>query len=354
MYTREILEQPEKFIKNGIPVFGTFKGHPDRLDIRGVKNPYSFHFPKFLSNLRIKSRLSLYFSLGDFIGHINFLDAKIFGFAEVVFWNTKTLKKFVYHSVMGPRKRFVPHDMNTAATGCYRKHRYIRISWDRKNGRISAVFNLKGDSVRPSVSANLTGIFTDSLSSELTSILPSPTMRRCTGKYNAGFKLHGSITIIPKKQPQQTMTDTQGFGFLDINRTYMKVHNEGEFITGIGCCNEKPVLFRIESTSQEAVNPDRYNGNVLFYDGKVTVLPPVVITHQFGIKKNWVIQDTENMIDLSFTPSSDNINKVSIFILKAAYNTIFGHLEGTLATAEGEKITFKSFDGISQKYKIRL
>ncbi|MCR5217684.1 DUF2804 family protein [Treponema sp.] len=354
MYTREILEQPGKFVKNGIPVFGTFKGHPDRLDIRGVKNPYSFHFPKFLSNLRIKSRLSLYFSVGDYIGHVNFLDAKIFGFAEVVFWNAKTLKKFVYHSVMGPRKRFVPHDMNVAATGCYMNTRYIRISWDRKSGRISLNFKLKGDSVRPSVSASLNGRFSDNLATELTSILPSPTMRRCTGKYNAGFSLKGSITVTYKKQAPQTMAETEGLGFLDINRTYMKVHNQGEFITGIGSCNDKPVLFRIESTSQEAANPDRYNGNMLFYDGKVTVLPPVVITHPFGIKKDWVIQDTENMIDLSFTPSSDNINRVSIFLLKAVYNTIFGKLEGTLATCDGEKISFKGFNGISQKYNIRL
>lgn len=355
LYTRELLNQPVSFVKNGKPVFGTFAGHPQRLDIRGVSGPYSgLPIPTLLTNLRIKSRLSFYFSIGKYLGQISFYDAKIFGFAEVTFWDTDSNQKFVYRNLMGPRKRFVPHKLETASTSSYRKSRYIRISWDRKINRLSVIFNLKGDSVRPSANAALIADFSNSSFAELTNIVPSPTMRKCSAKYNACIPLHGALTLIPKNSKPLTMNDCNGICFFDMNRTYMKFKSYGSFITAMGTINGKMAAFRIESTSQEAVNPDKYNGNVLFYDGTVTPLSPVVITCPQGIHHKWIIQDTENMIDLTFNPVSDNISKISVFVLRAVYHTIYGNFEGTLLTSSGEKLSFKSLPGISQKYTIRL
>ncbi len=353
MYTREILSQPKSFVKKGKPVFGTFAGHPQRLDIRGVSRPYmNFPMPVVFTNLRIKSRLSFYFSLGEYIGQVSFYDAKVFGFAEVVFWNTQTKQKYVYKSLMGPRKRFVPHSLEKAATSSFKSKRYIRISYDRSKSRLSLVFKLRGDSVRPGATAALFADFNND--AEITSVLPSPVMRRCSARYNASFRLHGTLTLNYKDGTVKTCGDVPGISYFDMNRTYMKFRSHGKFITAFGTVNEKPLAFRIATISQDAVDAEKYNGNVLFYNGTVTPLPPVVITHPYGINETWVIQDTENMVDLSFTPFSDNINKVSIFILRTAYHTICGKLEGTLLTSTGEKVSFKSLAGIAQAYSIRL
>lgn len=353
MYTREILNQPETFVKNKKPVFGTFAGHPSRLDIRGVERPYTnFPFPVFFTNLRIKSRLSFYFSIGEYIGQLSFYDAKMFGFAEVVFWNMQTKQKFVYRSVMGPRKRFVPHSLEKAATSCFGRRRYIRISYDRSRNRLAVVFKLKGNSVRPAATGALFANFNEP--AEITSVLPSPVMRRCSARYNAFYALRGSLTLNYRDGTVRKAEAGTGFSFFDMNRTYMKFRSHGKIITAFGNIHGKNIAFRIASLSQNAVNQDKYNGNIMFCDGKVTPLPPVVITHPYGINETWVIQDTENMVDLSFTPFSDNINKVSIIVLRTVYHTIYGNFEGTLMTAEGEKISFKSLPGIAQNYSIRI
>ena len=151
---------PESFVKNFKPVFGTFKGHPKRLDIRGVFKPYgTIPLPTFITNLRIKSRLTFTFDIGEYIGRITFVDAKIIGYSEVIFWNKSTNQKFVYHSVMGMRKRFIPHNLESASTSSYSKKRYTRISWDRSHGKFSVVFDLNGDSVRPSAHGAISGDF---------------------------------------------------------------------------------------------------------------------------------------------------------------------------------------------------
>lgn len=355
LYTREIKEEPESFVINGKPLFGTFKGHPSRLDIRGVKRPYGIiPLPTFITNLRIKSKITFHLSLGDFIGYVSFLDAKILGYAEVCLWNTQTRQKFFYRSVMGPRKRFVPHDLNTAASSCYRKKRYIRISWDRKHDKLSVVFNLHGGSMYPTVNAALLVHFSSPETAEITSVTPFPTARRATALYSLTSKLQGSIALHPKHAQQRIIDSTDGCCLWNINRSYAKFRFHGEYVIGLGTLKGKKVAFRIDASNHDSVDTYKHNSNVLFYDGQVTPLPPVVITHPFGIMNHWVIQDTENMIDLTFTPISDNHNKNSVFVLRSDSHNIYGTFEGSLLTKDGEKLNFKSLNGIVKKYLFRL
>ncbi len=358
MYTRQVKECPESFVRQGKPVFGTFSGHPKRLDIRGVKSPYAIvPLPVFITNLRIKSRLSYFFTLGEYTGCVEFFDAKVFGFAEICFWNMVTKQRFVYRSVMGPRKRFVPHNLDVAITANYNKRRYTRISWDRAHNKLSVLFNLRGNSVRPGSNGALLASFDSPQAGELTAVMPAPTIRRCSAHYITVLPLHGAVTLFDRQSPQtqlKTMPDTEGTAFLDISRTYMKFRTHGEFVTGFGLVNGCQIGFRLQVTSQDAVESEAYNTNVLFYNGKATPLPPVRITHPYGTMKKWIIQDTENMVDLEFTPVSENPNVVSAFILRSEYHTIYGTFEGTLLTAEKEKVSFRTLPGISKKYLIRL
>ncbi len=355
LYTRAVEKCPECFVQNGKPVFGTFAGHPKRLDIRGVAKAYTdLPVPKVLTNMRIKSRLSYFFNLGEFIGCVDFFDAKIFGYADFTFWNTATKKKYVYHTVMGPRRRFVPHRLESASTSCYKKRRYIRISWDRLHNKLSVLFNLHGGIHTPSAKGTFVSPFDSPSFSELTSVLPSPTMRRCTARYNACFPLHGSLSLENKGGSPQIMPESEGICFFDMNRTYMRFRSRGEYITGLSFLGGKVLAFRIEAPQENAVSPEKYNGNILFYDGKITPLPPVVITHHYGILNKWVIQDTENMIDLTFSPVSDNMNTISVMVLHTDYHTIYGTLDGALLTADGERLNLKAFPALTKKYAIRL
>lgn len=354
-YKRLIQECPPRQVEDGKPVFGTFRGHPERLDIRWLDRPYlNIPVPKWISNLRIKSRLSFYFSIGEYIGCIEFIDAKIFGFAEITFWNMSTKQKFSYHSIMGPRRRFVPHRLTFAATACYKKKRYIRISWDRFHDRLSVIFNLHGDSVRPQVNAAFKAQFKTEQTAELTMVLPAPTLRRCSARYYASLPLHGAITLTGKNQEPKTMPDADGSCFFDMNRTYMKFITHGELVTGLGTVDGKNISFRIDAGSLDAFDQDTYNGNALFYDGKETALPPVVITHTYGIMNKWNIQDTENMIDLTFTPVSDNVSIINPLVVRAEYHTIYGLFNGVLVDDDGNKIVIDSLPGITKKYVIRL
>ena len=356
MYKRELLDAPEKLVFEGKPVFGTFKSHPNRIDIRGVKKPYGIlPMPTFITNFRIKSRLSFSFTLGDYFGDIEFFDAKIFGYVDVCFWNKNTKQKFSYRSIIGTGRRFIPHEIEfPAAIISYKKSRYIRISWDRKHDKLSVIFNLHGDSVRPSANAALIAHFSDPMTTEITTNVPSPTLRRCSASYMTSLKLHGAITLVPKSEKPVTMQDSEGLSLFNMNRTFMKFRTHGEILTTIGFINDKPISFKVFTGSQDSIDSNKYNDNVLFYNGTVTPLPPIKITHPFGLMEKWIIQDTENMVDLTFTPLSDCTHTISAFFIRTQYHNIYGTFEGALLTSSGEKISIHSLQGISKRYLIRL
>lgn len=356
MYTREIEDVPEKLIVNGKPVFGTFGKHPKRLDIRGVKRPFGIlPVPTFISNLKIKSKIRFSFAMDDYIGVIVLFNLKVFGLGEVSVWNTKTKISHSYRMLVGPKARFIPHNLDKASSSVLMKNRYIRINWDRKTGSMTVNFRMHdGKMSRPTILGKFVSKFNEGECSELTSVCPSPTRSRCSATYQLCSQTHGKLNFQYHKSDRNTSVESLGTAFFEMNRTYIKFHHTGEFVEGFLEVDGKPMAFSISSTSQDAVDADKYNSNVLFYDGKTTALSPAVITHPFGLNGAWVIQDTENMIDLTFTPSSDVISKTNLFVLRTENHLIYGTFEGTLMTSSGEKLSFKTCPGFARKYLIRL
>ena len=356
MYNREIQEPPEKIVRNGKIQFGTFGGHLPQLDIRGVRAPFvGTPLPAVITNFRIQSSLVFMFNIGSYIGTVDFFDHKIFGFADVVFWNKETKRKLAFRSFMGPRRRFIPHNMNTGFCASFNKKRYIRISWDHQRDRLSVIFNLKGDNSRPTSQAAFLAQYSNPLMKELLMVVPAPSKRRCSATYVTNPQIHGSLNLEKTKfSEEESQEDLDGMALMSVNRSYYNLHTLSEFVMAAGQVNGKNFSFQIFTTQENAVDSDNINGNVLFADGECTPLPPVTITHPFGLSKKWVIQDFENMVDLTFTPASDIRRDISFLVSKSHLRTIFGTFEGVIKTKNGDDIVLHNFEGIAKNQLLTL
>lgn len=354
MYSRQMTPPPEKLVHHGKPVFGSFDGIPPSLDICGVYRPFGvLPLPTFITDLRIRSSLVYIFNTDEYIGVVSFLDLKILGHGEVLFWNKQTGRKYVYHTTTGPRRRLISKNTRQGTCISFGHRRYIRIGWDRGKQVMSFVCNLKGDSVRPDVAAALKSDFDHGTFRAFSVVLPAPTMRRCKAVWTMTSPLQGSLSLHAKNQ-QPVSNNLQGSVLFKSVRSYNKLRTRSREAWAAGQIGEKTVAFSICSSSLDAVNPDTYNENVLFVDGDLTPLPPVKITFPFGIKGKWIIQDTENMVDLSFTPISDHSRIVSIMVLRAQKHIMYGTFEGMLKTKDGREIPLKDFSGMVRKQLMRL
>lgn len=351
-----MLPPPERLIQNRKPQFGTFKGCPKKLDIRGLATPFGgIPLPRFISNLRIKSTLAFVFSLGRYFGVVDFFDGKIFGYAEVTLWSKENGRKYSYRSIMGPRRRFIPHNVEAGFCASFRKSRYIRASWDHKHDKFSMIFNLKGDSVRPQINAAFVAKYSDTSLCEITSVMPAPTKQRCTASYMANFKIHGSISIGKSKTSEASnMNDADGYATFRVNRAYYNFYTITEGLTSSGQVDGHDVAIFLAGLENDATEGEKYNENILIVDGQPTPLPPVKITHPFGYAKNWIIQDTENMVDLTFKPTSDNFRDMTLFIIHTQEHSVFGTFEGTVKTKDGKDIDLQDFCGLARNQMLRL
>lgn len=350
MYSRQFDEPPEHIIVKHKAIFGTFKGVSPRIDIRGMRAPYAgIPFPTFITKLRIKSRLNYVFYIENFIGLAEIMDFKALGLAEIIFWNTKTGKRYVYHAVMPPRRRFITTITKRGICACYRKSRFLKISWGRNHKHGAMTFSVKGNSVRPDSEGYFYSKVTDDFHTDCMFVNPSPTSSRCSATWFTTMGINGHIAI-----NKEQASDSAGLAIMTLNRTYIKVHSKIKIAYGLGIYKDKKIAFHIKNSNLDAADADKYNENVLVVDGKQTALPPVYMTHPFGLEGKWIIQDTESMIDLTFTPVSSNSRVLNIIALRSSDHTIYGTFEGVLLTADGEKITLKNFPGILYRNLIRF
>ncbi len=353
MYFRQFNEPPKKIVENGKAHFGTFSSVSSRLDIKGMRSPYAgIPLPALISNVRIKSRLTYTFNLGDFIGQVEFRDFKIFGLAEVIFWNKETGKRNSYHTVMPAPRRFVPTKTTKAICACYQRNRRIRLFWEDNHDFFKCEFFVKGDKVRPSAKGKMISMRKDELHTDTMFVNPAPTSSRCSATWFSTMKIKGSLHTFTEKKTQEHKVE-DGIALVSMNRAYYKFHTESNLVKGIGEVRSKNILFSITTANIDAADSEKYNNNILITDNTITTLPPVVITHPFGTDKNWIIQDTEGMIDLTFSPVSSQSRDLNLLIMRTTSKTIFGTFEGVLLTKDGEKINLKKFPGIVSKNLVR-
>lgn len=350
MYIREFDQAPDHIIKNGKAEFGTYEGVSPKIDIRGMRAPYAgIPLPAFISRVRIKSRLNYVFSLDDYIGMTDFFDFKAFGLGQLIFWNKQTGVKYVYHTFMENPRRFVPNTTSKGRCASYKKNRLIKVSWGRNHKHTAFSFNVKGDKVRPSAEGFCMAVMNDKNHTDSMFVNPSPTSSRCTATWFTSMSVKGNIQI-----NGQESKDSEGLAAMILNRSYYKFRSRTDFCVGLGKSRGKDIIFHIKSSNLDAANADTYNDNILIVDGNKTALPPVYITHPFGTDSNWIIQDTEGMVDLTFTPVSKDERVLNIIAIRQVSSSVYGTFEGTLLTKEGEKLSFRGVKGIMNSSKLRM
>lgn len=360
MFKRFISPPPKSIIHSGKINFGTFNTPTKLLDIRGVSRPF-FNMPtfRFMTNFRIKSSLSYLFQVGNYLGYINIFDDKIFGMAEVVIWESASdlknnVKRVAYHAFMPMRRRFIPLDTNKSCAVSFATTRYIKIVWNRARKSLSVSFIMKGDKWRRAAKGKFFSSFASSKTGELMTVCPAPTTKRCMAQWFVASSAIGGVSFAKHRKQIKGISQDKAQIIFSMERVYLKWHTTAINLWGFDEIAGKQLQFSMSQTSQDSQDSDKFNQNVLVFDGEITALPGVFITHPYGIDKSWVIQDTENMIDLTFEPKN-LLNRVfNIIIMRNAYTLIYGKFSGVLATKSGEHLELNNCVGVIKKSVLRL
>ena len=349
MYTRKLQPVPNKLIVNGTPQFGSFSGAFSNFDIRGVERPFgNLPFPTAMTNTRIKGIMRFLLCDNIYLGEINLFYAGYFSFMETTLWNMKKNLKLAYRQVIPFHLLKLPQNFTNSVTACRMKRRYVRILIHRPENLLYTDFDYIASDIRPSCEGHFEMNLSSTEKAEMSTLIPYGIRQRCQASYQVKAPVRGWINIGSEYHKLQEEITS---GFFSISKAYFPLRTKSCNLVGFGRIDDTVISFQVGDSISN--NENEYNNNVLFVGNEVWPLPPVKITRPYGIAHEWVIQDTENMVDLVFTPVSDSFRYLSIFIIRTQYHTIQGVFHGMLMNGRGKKFTLKEFNGIAKKILLR-
>ena len=350
MYTRELKPAPLRPVVVGKPAYGSYTGFFGDLDICGMKRPFGgIPFPVFLTNVRVMETLRFIYCDENDIGEIEIFNARYFAFMETTIWNRKTGHRLAYRRLIPPGLVRVPGSFDSGVTACRTRKRYVRIHARVPKNSILADFDFLGSNSRPPCEGSLEMDLSRPDSAKASFLVPYEVKRRCLASCQATAPLHGWLST---RFDDHRISLDAGVGFYDARKAYYSLRTKISALVGLGRIDGRIVSFQLGNSV--SYDDNRYNDNVLFDGGTIVPLPPVKITRPKGVSGDWMIQDTESMVDLVFTPLSDSSRYLSAFFLRTDYHTVYGIFNGVLLTGDGKKIVLKDYPGIGKKVRLRI
>jgi hypothetical protein len=349
MYTREILAPIASPIENGNPLIGTWNKAFERVDLLEIRKPYGFPLPRWAKDYRIKERHCFSAQDDRFLLEAIFCNLKLYRMAQVLFYDKESGEKYIFRKIKPGTGWHLPHSLANSSIDNHSSHFYFRIhSWLDADTIILDI-NIESTRRRPSLTVHLAYNVS---AQEVTPVAVSLGIveRRIMYAYKALAPVRGDI-VLGGRHINLKQKNCSGF-FCDY-KGFFPYHMQTTICSAMGFIGENR-RFGFHIAENQARETNKNNENALWIDGKLTPLPPVLITMPNGPDADWVIQDVEGMVDLTFTPKEQNKTGLKHIITKADFNTPLGFYNGMLKNSEGEQIQIKNIFGTGEKLSLRV
>ena len=349
MYTREILPPITSPVKDGVPVIGTWNKAFEKVDLLEIRKPFQYPLPRWIRNCRIKEWQSFSAHDDNYSIEALFSNVKLYRMAQIIFYDKKNEQKFVFRKIKFGTGLLLPLSLANSSIDSHASRFFFRIhSWlDADTIRLD--INIEAYRKQPSLTVHL-AYNMSSLNVTPMVVSLGITQQRTMYAYKALAPVRGDIAYGGKRI---IMKQDKCSGFFCDYKGFFPYQMRTTICSGMGFTEDNK-RFGFHIAENQARETNKNNENALWHDGKLTPLPPVLITMPNGLDDVWVIQDVEGMIDLTFTPKEFNKSGSKSIFTRADYFTPLGYYNGVLVNSEGEKIQIKNLFGMGEKLYLRV
>jgi len=349
MYTRDILAPRNSPIEDGNPLVGTWDRAFDNVDLLEIRKPYRYLLPRWLRDCRIKEWECFSAQDEHFLLETLFCNVKLYRMAQVMLYDKKNDERFFFRKVIPGTGWMLPNNLANSSVDSHSSHFYFRIHSWLDADTVKLDINIEASRRRPSLTVHLAyNVSAQDVTPMAVSL--GVAERRIIYAYKALAPVRGDI-VFSGKHINFKQDSCSGF-FCDYKGFY-PYQMQKTVCSGMGFDDEKG-RFGFHIAENQTSETSKNNENALWVNGKLTPLPPVRITVPGASDADWVIQDVEGMVDLTFTPKEQNKSGMNLIFTRAEYNIPIGYYNGMLVNAEGEKIQIKNLFGIGEKLILRV
>lgn len=354
---RRAVDTPHSLVENGKAHFGTFKTEFKNLNPLDCKKPTPF--PNAMKKLRLTLWEAMEIDFPDGYLLLVICDMGLFGlpFAMYFDYKTNTLHEYGVQTksneiITGPNlidgnKTYVKTD---EIYGCFTNNLqddkiHCECEFPSKNGEKPLKINVDLERVsKPSIVG-----------------IPF-------GKYEVLysqkdlFKVTGSINV----NGEEIKTVPETCGVIDDHRGYYPRNMFYDWLSFMGIRDGK--RFGFNTTHNQSIDEENYNENIVWMEGKTSILPPVRCTHVNDCKTiefespektpmQWIMKDEHDMINLTFDILGVHKNLTKVLggiIVDARYFAAFGLLNGYVRDEDGNKYEFHNDHAIGEDKRMKF
>ena len=337
--TREAAQTPPDIAdESGKCYFGTFDKEFETMDFLRVDHPSAL--PNKLNRMRLTLWEAAEVNFGKYVLLTAVCKMPVFGTALTVVYDTEAKKCTAWQEMLPPQKAVISENLlRGAETKAVSGKTQIRFINDFQRGEaIVSGFGLSDKKGDISYRLNLKRVSKPSVVN-----IPFGENRPLYTQKDL-FRVEGYLEV----NGERLLADENTAAIIDDHRGYYPRHSHYDWVTTMGRLpvDGKSQYFGFNLTRNQSIDQDRFNENLIWFEGNTTLLTPVVFAHE---EKNlWHITDEHGMVDLRFAIGDEFVMKFNFGIMQSDYHITFGTLSGFLCDPQGNQYVLDGMPGVGE------
>jgi hypothetical protein len=305
--------------------------------------------PGWMRDCRVKEWESFAVQDDNFYLNAMMINLKYYRVAQVFLYKKAAGKRMIFRKILPFKGWHLPRGLANASVESRSWGFFFRIhDWLDAN-TIRVDLNIQAARNRPAFTAHLKYDSDEKKTTPMAVNLPF-SERRCLYAYKVLTPVRGDMVLRGQHIPLDP-SKTTGI-FCDFKGFYpYRMRSLWCTAFGIDAENRRIGFSIAENQTRETY---KNNESALWVNGRLTPLPPVRITIPNGTEADWVIQDMEGMVDLTFTPREPLRSALNLILTSIEYDSPLGFYNGMLVDSEGEEIPVRNLWGIGEKLYLRV
>jgi hypothetical protein len=341
-----VFEPPGTLVRGGRVRFGTFSGPIPDVNLIDAQ-PWTLPVPRAIRNLRLKEWQAFQFGNRRHFVTVALFNAKLLALAQIKVYDREERKKVVFERQLPGWALEPPRTLLDSRYEWSDRGASVRIRNQLLMDRVELELDLPPTALGPAISGRITA-HAEGCEPQVVSI----PFGRNHGMYShkACLAVTGTLEVGEATLPFQK---EDSFCFLDDHKGYYPYVMRWDWVVGGGIDGAgRRIGFNL--TRNESIDPERYNENCVWLDGKRHLLPPVNFSrHPSRSPEVWEVRDRKGDVEVDFEVELPGPVSVNAIVVESRYQGPFGRFRGAIRTAQGERVSVDGLFGMGEDFYLR-
>ncbi len=347
MANRPLSQTPASLVTDGRFNFGTFTAPFERINPLEADIVPGLRIPRALKALRLKEWQAFQLGSKRAFVMLALFNAKSLALAQVKVYDHERRRKYLYERKLPPWSLRLPDSLLDSETRYHGGDATIAFCNRLGEERIDIHLEIAESKAMP----RLCGTVTASTAGCQPMVVCIPfAANRGMYSHKALMPVEGQL-LLGDDELRFSLDD--GHLLMDDHRGYYPYVMRWDWVTAAGRDAEgRQIGFNL--TRNASIDPERYNENGLWVDGRLHRLPPVEFVRRDSQQPEvWTVFDREGRVELRFEVEVPGRVDINALVLRSRYRGPFGSFRGTLVDEAGQRWSADGLFGMGEDFYLR-